>query len=309
MRGMVLGSMLASAFASVLVLGVGARTAHACSCSIEPGPTRTPASPWFSATEFPTNALFTSSLEWRDASGAPLPLVRDAELSAALGYEVRRPAEDVAPGAVFAPTDDCPATGTCRHALVFGGGPDTTPPSAAELVDVRVMFADDAPETGTSCQVDSLVLEVAGTDDTTPRDELVTVVFVGATEADAASVEAFSMGFAYDGGPPSRRLVSTIVLGGAEGHRRDGGPLRASGPFCFAAALMDWAGNVGPRSAVRCLDTTDESDAAVQLVAYDPPCSGPFCAIAPGSRPAPAALVLVAMLGMLAHAARRARRG
>lgn len=301
MRLVWLGSIVLS------LLAVAPRAAQACSCSTMPGPTRTPASPWFSATEFPTNGLFTSSLEWRDASGAPLPLVRDAELSEALGYEVRRPAAAVAPGSVFAPTDDCPARGECRHALVFGAGPDTSPPSAAELIDATVLFAEDAPESGTSCQVDSLVLEVAAVDDSTPRDELVTVVFLGATEDEAASAESFSLGFAYDGGAPSRRLISTIVLGGAEGHQRDGGPLRASGTFCFAAAMMDWAGNVGPRSAVRCLDTTDPSDPSVQPIAYDPPCSGAFCAIGHGARGSRAALglVLLVALGLLARAKRR----
>lgn len=297
-------SWLASLFLCVLALAP--RPARACSCSVEPGPAQTPASPWFSASAFPTNGLFTSSLEWRDASGMPLVLVRDEVLSTALGFEVRRAATDVPPGATFFPTDDCPADGACRHALVFADGPDLTPPSAAELRDVRVVFADDAPETGQSCQVDALEIEVVGTDDVTPRDELVTVVFLGDTVAEASSAEAFALGFAYDRGPPERRLVSTIVLGSAEGHQRDGGPLRASGPFCFAVALMDWAGNIGERSGARCLDTTDPSDPAIQLVAYDPPCSGPFCAVAPGSRPAHGALALLAAL--VALAARRSRR-
>jgi hypothetical protein len=291
------------------LLGLAPRSAQACSCSIEPGPAHLPFFPFFSANGFPTNGLFTSSLRWRDASGRPLELVRDEELSSTLGFAVRRPAVDVTPGAMFFPTEDCPPTGECRHVLAFGSGPDLTPPSTAEVIDVSVTFAENAPESGTSCQVDTLVLEVAGTDDVTPQDELMTVVFLGATAEEASSVTTFATAFAYDIGPPSRRLVSTIVLGGAEGHRRDDGPLRASGPFCFTAALMDWAGNIGPRSAARCIDTTDSSDPAVQLVPYDPPCSGPFCAIGFGKGPRSVSYALMlALMGLLVIRSRRVTR-
>ncbi|MHB1844905.1 MAG: hypothetical protein ACYCWW_08745 [Deltaproteobacteria bacterium] len=34
----------------------------------------------------------------------------------------------------------------------------------------------------------------------------------------------------------------------------------------LAVALVDWAGNVGPRSSTTCLDTTDPSDPTVQWV-------------------------------------------
>lgn len=255
--------------------------ARACSCSNTPGPRATPALPWFSADAFPTNGLFTSSLEWHDATGRRFALVPDAALSASLGFDVRRPPSAPTEGTTLFPDDDCPSTGTCRHALVFGA-PDTTPPSVADLVDVTVVLSDEAPATGSSCQVDALVLEVAGTDDRTPMEELATVVFLGTTEAEAMSITAPAMGLAYDRGAPGRTLVSTVVLGAAEGHRRDGGPLRSVGTFCFAAALMDTAGNVGARSVPRCLDTTDVADPAATVVPYDPPCSGAFCAASPG---------------------------
>ncbi len=283
----------------------------ACSCDPTPGPRELPRFPWFNADGYPTNALFTSSLEWRDAEGRVLPLEIDTELSAIFGFEVRRPVDGaLPPGAVFFPTDGaCPATGTCRHQLVVGASADTTPPSRATIRSLSVLYAEDAPsEPIGTCQNDALVLAVDGVDDVTPADELVTVAYVGATPEEVLAREEPDVAFAYDPGPEDRALTSTIALGLSAGHERDGEGLRRAGPFCFSVALVDWAGNVGQRSEPVCLDTTDPADPSVEPVAYDEPCSGFFCAGAGDEPPVAGAFSLLAFAGLLAWRRRVARR-
>ena len=289
-----------------MLLVVPAHRAAACSCATEPGLRPAPRSPWFRAEGFPLNGLFTSSLEWRDAAGRRLPLADDAALSEALGFRVRRLAGEVDAGARMFPIDDCPGVGECEHVLHFAESADETPPSAAEVLSAEVFFARDAPESGASCQVDTLVIEVAGSDESTPADELVVVLFVGATaeEAETASTPTLGMGFDASAGDAMR---STIQLGAAEGHARAGGPLPESGAFCFSAALMDWAGNIGERSAATCTDTRDPADPAVVLVDYSPPCSGPFCSARPGAgaRGSWPLLMFASLLGLIWRRAQR----
>ena len=97
----------------LLSLGLAVPAARACSCSIDPGPAQAPASPWFSASGFPSNGVFTSSLGWRELDGTVVTLERDGALSDALGFDARRPVPAVEPGTVLFPTDDCPASGEC----------------------------------------------------------------------------------------------------------------------------------------------------------------------------------------------------
>jgi hypothetical protein len=262
-------------------LALAPSPADACSCSVQPRPLASPDFPSYSAAAFPTNGLFTSSLEWRDDAGTLLVLERDTLLSDALGYEVRRPRTPVVPGSTFHPTSGCPASGTCRHALVFAGAADVTPPSAATLVSLGVRYASGAPATGATCQTDDMVLEVGGSDAETPRGELVVVVFAGATEAEALAAEP-ALGAADDDAAAEDTITATLVLGTSAGHTRDGGRLPESGTYCVAVALMDQAGNVGPRSEAVCVDTTDPDDPAVELVPYAPGCSGAFCSVSHG---------------------------
>lgn len=274
-RDAAVGTVFSGAFVIAAVVGSSAplasNEAYACSCSIESGPLALPQHPYASSSDFPRNGLFTSSTEWRDASGGSLVLVRDDDASERLGIDVRRPSTALEEGATYV---DASCTGSCGRSITIGSD-DVTAPSAATLDEVRVTYADDAPETGVSCQTDTLSLRVGGTDDRTPASELTTVAYVGATAEEVAATLEPSATFARDPNDDS----STIVLGGAEGHRRDEAPLRASGPFCFAVALMDHAGNVGARSATRCIDTTDPADPAIEFVPYAQPCSGAFCSV------------------------------
>ena len=73
-----------------VVLAQLAQSAPAEACSYGLGPPSTPGYPWWSADNFPTNGLFTSSLEWTTLTG-PLDLVADEQLSLRLGMTVRRP--------------------------------------------------------------------------------------------------------------------------------------------------------------------------------------------------------------------------
>lgn len=307
MRRSTLASLLALPCALALATTplAPAAQAGACSCFRPLGPEMTPRWPWFQAEGYPANAVFTSSLEWHDASGRPLELARDEAASETFGLEVRRAAA-MAEGDVFFPDDDCPATGECRHALRVGPA-DTTPPSAARLESHTVFFVDGAPASGGGCAADVLELEVSGTDDVTPAEELGIVGFVGATPEEVATAPTRSTLFTYDVGAPGRRLVSTIGLGGPGGTMRDEEPFRAAGPFCFAVALVDWAGNVGERSETVCLDATDRDDPNVELVPYSAPCSGPFCSARPGRSSSPLALAALAGLAV-ALTRRRIRR-
>lgn len=71
---------------------------------------------------------------------------------------------------------------------------------------------------------------------------------------------------------------------------------------------MDWAGNVGERSAPLCLDSTDPADPSVELVDYDPPCSGALCAVAAAGAGRGPTRPLIALAGLALLAARSATR-
>ena len=259
--------LLAAAIATVAPGPTGPRLAQACSVAL--GPQSLPRYPWFAEPGFPSNGVFVSSLDWRDEAGQPMVLVEDAAASALWGAPVRRPATALAPGSVWFPTSDCPDRGACAHRLVIGST-DTTPPTAAVLADVTTFLVTEPTEPG-GCSVscgdyDTLVLRVSGSDDTTPPDHLGILAYVGQDEREVAARTTPDLVVGYDAGPPERTRESTIILGGSLARDRDGGPLRAKGRFCFAVALMDWAGNVGARSAITCLDTTDEDDPTVAPV-------------------------------------------
>jgi len=287
----------------VIVAGLAAPV-EVLACDYMLGPGSHPRYPWWSAERFPTNGLFRSSLEWRDEAGTLLELVRDDDFSEQLGLEVRRPAAgELAAGAVYFTTEDCPETGACDHRLEVADGPDLIPPERAVIAELRTELVRDPVDTGAfSCpDLDRLVIDVDGDDDTTPREHLTMVAYIAEDEAAAATREEIDAAFGYDLGPPGRPLVSTIAIGEAVDRSRDGEPFRAAGRFCFALALMDWAGNLGERSEVRCLDTTDPDDPTVVWV------EGQGCACAASrGRNAPDA-VTIFVLAALWLARRRAR--
>lgn len=257
--------------AAWFALGIGALVAlspaRADACSWAPGPQGWIRYPWFSANDFPANGLFTSSLEWRSRDGAPLVLVVDEALTATWGLEVRRPASPLSPGALYEPTEDCPSS-PCRHVLSIGAA-DTTPPSTPDLT-VRTLLVRDPQGAGAfSCpDTDALELVIHATDDTTPAEHLSIAAYVAPDVVALAARTEPDLIFAFDPGPADEPpTTATITLGESVGRQRDGAPLRVAGPFCFAVAIVDWAGNVGPRSTPTCLDTTDPSDPTVVWVA------------------------------------------
>lgn len=260
-------SAVALALVTAGAVALAAPRAHACDYALGPPPP--PRFPWFSQAGFPTNGMFTSGLEWRTVDGVPLQLVPDVAMSLRLGHEVRRPVGGaLAPGARFVPTEDCPARGSCRHTLVVGSGPDLTPPGRA-IIRVLVTLLPRVPRGagGFSCpDVDELQLTVEGSDDTTPTEHLTMLAYMGPTPEAALARPEPDAAFGSPSGGGGGLLTADILLGESISRARSGAPFRAAGPFCFAIALMDQAGNIGPRSDARCLDTTDVNDPTVVLV-------------------------------------------
>lgn len=282
-----------------------AQTAPAEACSYGLGPPSPPRYPWWTADGFPTNGLFASSLEWESVSG-PLVLVEDPQLSARIGMTVRRPQEPLVAGRIYTATEctgnPCP--------LAVAGGPDLVPPERAVISSLRTLLVRDPEGTGAfSCpDVDSLEIVVDGVDDTTPRDMLAIGAYLGATPAEVAANTDIDVTFGFDLGPPNRQLTSTVYIGESVNRRRDGEPFRAAGPFCFSVVLIDWAGNIGERSEVECLDTTNPDDPTVEFVdSTGCGCSSP--ADPGGAAPFVLALVFVSVRsGRRRRAARRSPR-
>ena len=240
-----------------------AQAAAAEACSYGLGPPGPPAYPWWTADGFPTNGLFASSLEWESAAG-PLVLVEDPQMSTRIGMTVRRPQDPLVAGRIYT-SIEC-HSGVCP--LQVAAGPDLVPPSRAIVSSLRTLLVRDPEDAGAfSCpDVDSLVIVVDGTDDTTPPEMLAIGAYLGATPAAVAANTDIDVTFGFDYRSPDEPLISTVYIGESVGRLRDGEPFRAAGPFCFSVALIDWAGNIGERSEVRCLDTTDPDDPTVEFV-------------------------------------------
>ncbi len=278
-----------------------AQSAPAEACSYALGPPSPPIYPWWSADNFPTNGLFSSSFEWTTLTGS-LDLAVDQALSLRLGMTVRRPTSPLLPGRIYQATE-CYSGGSCN--LVVGAGPDVTPPSRAVITSLRTLLVRDPEGTGAlSCpDVDSLEIKAEGTDDTTPPEFLAIGAYVAATPAEVLAKTQIDVTFGFDRGPPDDPLLSTVYIGESVDRRRDGEPFRAAGRFCFSVVLIDWAGNVGERSEIECVDTTDENDPTVEFVES----TGCGCN-APADPGAAAPFVLAFLFSVRAARRRRARR-
>lgn len=290
-----------------LGLGLFAMAPEVFACSIAVGPPAAPSYPHFRAEGFPTNGVFHTGLEWRAEDGTRLTLEAFEPRSSETGLELRVPASGALPaGARFHPLEDCPTTGACEHVLAVGMGPDTTPPGQVSLSSVRTLLVEDPVGAGAfSCpDVDTLVLESDVTDDTTPNENITLLAFIGSDEEEVSNKATVDIALGSDRLGDAPGLRSTIALGVAEGRQRDGLGFSVEGPFCFSLAAMDWAGNIGPRSAPQCLDTTDPNDPTVELV------DGQSCACStPGRGTTGDAWVgLAAMLVAWATGARHRRR-
>jgi len=278
-----------------------AQSAPAEACSYALGPPSPPVYPWWRADNFPTNGLFSSSFEWTTLTG-PLVLEDDDALSLRLGMTVRRPSSPLIPGRIYQATE-CYQGGTCN--LVVGAGPDMTPPSRAAISSLRTLLVRDPEGVGAfSCpDVDSLEIKVEGSDDTTPPEFLAIGAYLGDTPAEVLANTQIDVSFGFDYAAPGEPLLSTVYIGESVERRRDGEPFRAAGRFCFAVALIDWAGNIGERSDVQCLDTTDENDPTVEFVES----TGCGCS-APADPSGATPFVLAFLVSVRAARRRRARR-
>ncbi|MFT5356667.1 MAG: MYXO-CTERM domain-containing protein [Polyangiales bacterium] len=244
-------------------------SARACSCQIVEGSLWQPET--VSSDDFPSNGLLFGDTA-RSSTSWNVEARRDEILSAlseSTVWQIEGSAGDVITRA---------GCESCDLRLVVGDE-DLESPSAAELLNVRINYVVVPEEEGLNgCVADSLEFEMRASDDRTSADSLLTLVYTAATREELAAITAPSGLFTYS---PQGKVVTT--LGRSDTHARDEGPLRQAGPFCFAVAAMDRAGNVGERSGAVCLDTTDPSDPLIQLGDFDPPCSGIFCTVSPGT--------------------------
>jgi len=229
----------------------------------------------------------------------PLELVDDAELSRRLAMPVRRPSSPLIPGRIYEPTE-CYTT-SCT--LVIGSGPDLTPSVARRRGRASARCSSVTPRVPAGSRAPmSTAWRSWSTGPTTPRRP-------------SPSRSAHTSARRPRRSPRGRdrcdvRLRRRSPIGAAAvddlsreavGRMRDGEPFRAAGPFCFSVVMIDWAGNIGARSEVQCLDTTDPDDPTVEFVAS----SG--CGCNAPADPGGAAPLVLAILVVSARSARRRR--
>ncbi len=178
-------------------------------------------------------------------------------------------------------------------------GADPLPPSQATIRDVKVRLVENGGRgEGVSCpDVDTLSFSIDGNDDVTPTEELFVAAFVAADPNAVVAKAEPDLYFRFDYAQPQQRKV-TFALGTSFNRERDGGPFRSPDRFCFAVALRDRGGSLGPRSEPACLDTDDVTDPHVKVV---PSTQG-------GCSAAGAELVPTAILALAALARSRRRR-
>lgn len=167
---------------------------------------------------------------------------------------------------------------------------DTVAPGAVTVGAPTVhLVRNGCDGSGAACpQLDRVEFSVAASDDQTGPDELRYLAAFGATEAEATTA-AGSLLFKADL-DDTARVTAYLGFGGARSGRDFS---RAT--LCFTLAAVDVAGNVGPRSSPRCVDTVSEAGAQVTDAT---PCGGTGCASAPAN-------ALLAVLVLFAR--RRAR--
>lgn len=161
---------------------------------------------------------------------------------------------------------------------------DAVAPTTATVGDTRLVLYSGTPCDGrgsAECpQLDRVSFDLRATDDQTLAERLRFAVSFG---SDAASAEAapLSLLVEQDRGTPS---VSAFL--GLGGKRAESGFSRTS--LCVTFAAVDDAGNVGPRSAARCVNTNDRNAA---LVLQGVPCPN-GCSSTTGALALPLVLVI-----------------
>lgn len=161
---------------------------------------------------------------------------------------------------------------------------DATPPSLVTIDALTVTLVKNACDGASAAcaELDTAAVTFTATDDVSAAKDLRYVVSFGATEGDATSAEALLLVSSdYD---DANRI--TAYLGGSGA--RSGVHFSRS-TLCLTLAAVDGAGNIGPRSAARCVDTVrDDGNTVVEGNG----CFG--CSVSPGFAFAPllAALLL-----------------
>lgn len=151
--------------------------------------------------------------------------------------------------------------------LLTDAGRDTTAPGKPVLSNLNVTLIDSPCDgRGAACpQLDVLRVNVAASDDQTPVERLRYVAWFGATTAEAAARAEPEVVFFSDRDAPTRISAWLGLAGSRSGQHFQRAQL------CFALAAVDEAANVGPRSDVTCVDTTDRA-AATTTVVQGAPC-------------------------------------
>jgi hypothetical protein len=247
-------------FAAVLINVCAPARSDACSLFVNPS---YPTGRFAANQRIPANALVLSG-DYLDAEGNPISTRLDAALSQLLGHTVHRFREPLTTPTIEIGTNcnsysegDCP----WRHPVEEE---DLTPPGAPEITRIRtVLYSNPHNGSGYSCaEVDWLDLHVHGIDDRAALDEMGALIFRGANVEELAAAErpvfTAAIGAAHD---PEWNLKFNLGYN----RERSGQQLSIDGPMCIAIALIDVAGNIGPRSTPVCLDTTDENDPTVTV--------------------------------------------
>lgn len=137
-------------------------------------------------------------------------------------------------------------------------GVDLTAPGALVVEAVQLTLVESPCDgRGAACpQLDTVKVSFSATDDRTSADALRYVASFGGTEAEATAA-APSLLFEHD-------LQATDAVTAHLGvNRARSGEGFQRQQLCFTLAAVDAAGNVGPRSAARCVDTTSTEGATI----------------------------------------------
>lgn len=309
-------------------LALPAMDASACDYTLD----HTPPTPypeqsypnWGIQDDFPSNGFFlvasdeeTIESDWiSDRDGSALELARDAtsvvdwSAESETYYASRsayRPTSPLTPGTRYTSQRCSSSNDVCGFVV---GPPDDVAPSAPVLTDFEVNLHKNPRSGGAAgCpDLDMLTLVLEASDDRTEPDNLVGLAYIAEDAAAATAQTTPTLTFKPH---ESWRAQSELdpkevsfALGEAVSRARDGVGFRREGPYCFAIAIMDRAGNVSPKTDPVCITTTDEDAPYVSLEPGRLACSA-----APSQPPTrlPLGLALVSFGAFIMFTKRRER--
>ena len=214
-------------------------TAHACSPTVGQE-----ALDEASLEGFPTNGVvFAYEVPtWLDSSGTPVQFDRDVGLSNPA--DGQRTIDAWRPRGLRPNTEYRKMCGTVVCGTFTTTDPDMTEPALGIVVGMATVYSDGGGGCGNSCGDSSYVsMEVAGLD--SAGDQFV-LTYIGETAEVAASLERPTAAYYASTQDPT---ISASLYHRVEGVALSFGNTEGS---CFSIALMDRAGNIGPRSEPQC---------------------------------------------------------